>query len=91
MKLRKLFSVMTMMIVSIFAFSSCVLYVNEERAVERIRVIPPDKALDFTVVMENSIVTNMDGEQKEIVIDSAFVLNKMGADNKTKDLKKYIL
>ena len=66
MKLKKLFSVMTMMLVSIFAFSSCVLYVNEERAVERIRVIPPDKALDFTVVMENSIVTNMDGEQKEI-------------------------
>ena len=45
-------------------------------------------------VMENlleDVSFDADGEQKEIVIDSAFVLNKMGADNKTKDLKKYIL
>ncbi len=29
--------------------------------------------------------------QKEIVIDRAYVIGKLGADNKTKDLKKYIL
>ena len=31
-----------------------------------------------------------DGE-KEVVIDSAYVINKLGGDTKTKDLKKYIL
>jgi len=31
-----------------------------------------------------------DGE-KEVVIDSAYVVNKLGGDTKTKDLKKYIL
>ena len=29
--------------------------------------------------------------QKEVVIDRAYVIGKLGADNKTKDLKKYIL
>lgn len=45
-------------------------------------------------VMENLIEDvsfEADGETKEIVVDKEFVLNKMGADNKTKDLKKYIL
>ena len=31
-----------------------------------------------------------DGE-KEVIIDSAYVINKLGGDTKTKDLKKYIL
>ncbi len=45
-------------------------------------------------VMENLIEDvsfEADGETKEIVVDKEFVLSKMGADNKTKDLKKYIL
>lgn len=45
-------------------------------------------------VMENlieDISFEADGESKEIVIDSAFVINKLGGDTKTKDLKKYIL
>ena len=29
--------------------------------------------------------------QKQVVIDRAYVIDKLGADNKTKDLKKYIL
>ena len=45
-------------------------------------------------VMENlieDISFEADGTGKEMVIDSAYVLNKMGGDTKTKDLKKYIL
>ena len=45
-------------------------------------------------VMENlieDISFEADGSAKEVVIDSAYVLEKMGGDNKTKDLKKYIL
>ncbi len=45
-------------------------------------------------VMENLIEDvsfEADGESKEIIIDSEFVVSKLGADNKTKDLKKYIL
>ncbi len=45
-------------------------------------------------VMENlieDISFEADGTGKDIVIDSAYVLNKMGGDTKTKDLKKYIL
>jgi ATP-dependent HslUV protease ATP-binding subunit HslU len=45
-------------------------------------------------VMENlieDISFEADGSAKEIVIDSAYVLEKMGGDTKTKDLKKYIL
>ncbi|MBQ3492701.1 MAG: ATP-dependent protease ATPase subunit HslU [Clostridia bacterium] len=30
-------------------------------------------------------------DEKEVVIDSAYVVNKLGGDTKTKDLKKYIL
>ena len=46
-------------------------------------------------VMENlieEISFDADGkEQKQIVIDKAYVIDKLGGDNKTKDLKKYIL
>ena len=46
-------------------------------------------------VMENLIeeisFTACGDEQKEIVIDRAYVIEKMGGDTKTKDLKKYIL
>ena len=45
-------------------------------------------------VMENlieDISFEADGSGKEIIIDSAYVLEKMGGDTKTKDLKKYIL
>ena len=45
-------------------------------------------------VMENLIEDvsfEADGESKEIIIDSTFVINKLGGDTKTKDLKKYIL
>ena len=45
-------------------------------------------------VMENlieDISFEADGTGKEMIIDSAYVLNKMGGDTKTKDLKKYIL
>ena len=46
-------------------------------------------------VMENIIeeisFTACGDEQKEVVIDRAFVIEKMGGDTKTKDLKKYIL
>ena len=46
-------------------------------------------------VMENlieEISFEAAGEtQKQVVIDRAYVIEKLGADNKTKDLKKYIL
>ncbi len=45
-------------------------------------------------VMENlleDVSYEADGEQKELVVDKAFVINKLGIDKKTKDLKKYIL
>jgi ATP-dependent HslUV protease ATP-binding subunit HslU len=46
-------------------------------------------------VMENlieEISFEAAGEtQKQVVIDRAYVIDKLGADNKTKDLKKYIL
>lgn len=45
-------------------------------------------------VMENlieDISFDADGTVKEVVIDSAFVTNKLGCENKEKDLKKYIL
>ena len=45
-------------------------------------------------VMENlleDVSFLADGEQKEVVIDRAFVIEKLGGEAKTKDLKKYIL
>ena len=45
-------------------------------------------------VMENlleDVSFLADGEQKEVIIDRAFVIDKLGGEAKTKDLKKYIL
>ena len=45
-------------------------------------------------VMENLIEDvsfEADGEEKQVVIDKKFVINKLGVDKKNKDLKKYIL
>jgi len=45
-------------------------------------------------VMENlieDISFDADGTAKEIVIDSAYVIEKLGGETKEKDLKKYIL
>ena len=45
-------------------------------------------------VMENlleDVSFNADGEAKEVVIDRAFIENKLGKEMKSKDLKKYIL
>ena len=45
-------------------------------------------------VMENlleDVSFNADGEQKEVVIDKKFVMEKLGVEKKSKDLKKYIL
>ncbi len=45
-------------------------------------------------VMENlieDISFNADGEEKEVVIDKAYVLEKFDKETKTKDLKKYII
>ena len=44
-------------------------------------------------VMENlleDVSFLADGEQKEVIIDRAFVIDKLGGEAKTKDLKKYI-
>ena len=32
-----------------------------------------------------------DGEEKQVIIDKKFVIDKLGVDKKNKDLKKYIL
>ena len=45
-------------------------------------------------VMENLIEDvsfEADGEEKEVIIDKKFVIEKLGVDKKNKDLKKYIL
>jgi ATP-dependent HslUV protease ATP-binding subunit HslU len=45
-------------------------------------------------VMENlleDVSFEAGGEQKEVIIDKAFVTEKLGVENKSKDLKKYIL
>ena len=45
-------------------------------------------------VMENlleEVSFNADGDQKEVVIDKQFVINKLGVEKKVKDLKKYII
>ena len=45
-------------------------------------------------VMENlieDISFEADGEEKEVIVDKNFVINKLGVDKKNKDLKKYIL
>ena len=45
-------------------------------------------------VMENLIEDvsfEADGEEKQVIIDKKFVINKLGVDKKNKDLKKYIL
>ena len=70
MKLKKLLSITMMILVCMVTFSSCLVYIDEGRAIERIDAIKPDKALNFTVVMETSIVTNVDGERMEF--DLAF-------------------
>ena len=45
-------------------------------------------------VMENlieDISFEADGTGKEIIIDKAYVIEKLGGEKKSKDLKKYIL
>ena len=45
-------------------------------------------------VMENLLEDTSfeaDGSMKEVIIDKEFVVNKLGVEAKTKDLKKYIL
>ena len=45
-------------------------------------------------VMENLIEDvsfEADGEEKQVIIDKKFVIDKLGVDKKNKDLKKYIL
>ena len=45
-------------------------------------------------VMENlieDISFNADGEEKEVIIDKAYVLEKFDKETKAKDLKKYII
>ena len=44
--------------------------------------------------MENlleDVSSNAEGEAKEVVIDRAFIEDKLGKEMKSKDLKKYIL
>ena len=39
----------------------------------------------------DSVSYDADGTEKEVVIDKRFVCEKLGIEEKTKDLKKYIL
>ncbi len=73
-----------------------------ESAIEKVAEISEDMnatsedigARRLHTVMENlleEVSYLADGEEKQVVIDAQYVINKFGVDKKTKDLKKYIL
>ena len=67
MKLKKLFSVMTMMLVGLITFSSCGKFINEEKAEDRISTIQPEKQVNRTVLMKDkSLFIEIDGGRTEI-------------------------
>ncbi len=73
-----------------------------ESAIEKVAEISEDMnatsedigARRLHTVMENlleEVSYSADGEEKQVVIDAQYVIDKFGVDKKTKDLKKYIL
>lgn len=73
-----------------------------ESAIEKVAEISEDMnatsedigARRLHTVMENlleEVSYLADGEEKQVVIDAQYVIDKFGVDKKTKDLKKYIL
>lgn len=66
MKVKKLIATIAMALVGLMMFSSCFLFIDEENAAERISKVQPDKQVNRAVVTDDTLIIDVDGEQKEV-------------------------
>ena len=70
MKGKKLLSTLAMSLVGLFTFSSCGLFLDEDKAVERISTVQPEKQVNRTVITEDEMVIDIDGVRTEVDFDA---------------------
>ena len=70
MKGKKLLSTLAMSLVGLFTFSSCGLFLDEDKAVERISTVQPEKQVNRTVITEDEMVIDVNGVRTEVDFDA---------------------
>ena len=66
MKVKKLIATTAMALVGLMTFSSCWFLVDQEKAIERISDVQSERQVNRTVVTDNKMFIDVNGERKEV-------------------------